>query len=141
MPIRLWSTVETQLQNPVSAWGRSKRRDGAFTATAMTCLLGSPKRLQERDDLVDFVPGQSPVGHPGAFLGAHRLHGRGVLHPSLQVVGGVLEDRSGEGLPGLEMGEVGTDPSVGVALDAERGVTGEAAALAGEELVAVGGRA
>src|SRR5437879_11203126 len=119
MPIRLWSTVETQLQNPVSAWGRSKRRDGAFTATAMTCLLSSPEGLQERDDLFDFLFVQSPVGHAGAVLGAHRLHGRRVLHPSLQVVGGVLEDRSGEGPPGLEMGEVGTDSGSLVALDAE----------------------
>src|SRR5688572_13273195 len=65
IPMRLWSTVEIQLQKPCAAWGRANGRAGALvTATAMRGLLrgrrgqgqrGGPllQRLQERDELVD----------------------------------------------------------------------------------------
>src|SRR5438067_10523885 len=99
MPIRLWSTVEILLQKPLSVLGRSKRREGAFTASAMARLLGSPQCLEEGDDLVDLVLLQPPVGHAGALLRSHRLHGRRVGHPPLQVLGSVLERRSSERRP------------------------------------------
>src|SRR5581483_2628059 len=99
MPIRLWSTVVTQLQSPLSARGRSKRRDGASTVTAMTSLLdslrlthfsasrpGSFQRLEERHQVVDLLFGQVVVGHARALIGPHRLHGRWILYPPLQVL-------------------------------------------------------
>src|SRR5439155_13131733 len=77
MPIRLWSTVEIQLQKPCSDFGRAKGRAGArVTATAIVGLLserlppplsgGHPpfpgqsllEGLQERHELVDVRVGQ-----------------------------------------------------------------------------------
>src|SRR5947209_4230752 len=112
MPIRLWSTVEIQLQKPCSLFGRANGRAGArVTATAMVGLLferlspplsggrplspGRSRSLesgQERYELVDLGVGQVRAGlgqvrHPGALVGPHRLHGRRVVDPPVQVLG------------------------------------------------------
>src|SRR6266550_7213665 len=83
MPIRLWSTVEIQLQKPCSSLGRANGRAGArvVTATAIAGLLQSLEGLQERHQLVDLGVGEvgarlHQVRHAGAPVGPHRFHVR-----------------------------------------------------------------
>src|SRR5581483_3287923 len=92
MPIRLWSTVEIQLQKPCSLRGRANGRAGAWvTATAMVVLLPSSlEGGQERHELVDLGVGEGgarggEVGDARALLGPHWLHGRRVVDPAVQV--------------------------------------------------------
>src|SRR5882762_5596738 len=118
MPIRLWSTVEIQLQKPCSALGRANGRAGALvTATAIAGLLRRRRwwgvscrslleRLQERHELVDLGLREVEVRHAGALLGPHGLHGRRVAQPALQIVGVELEGGAGERRPALEVGQV-----------------------------------
>src|SRR5882724_7623796 len=125
MPIRLWSTVEIQLQKPCSALGRANGRAGALvTATAIAGLLRRRRwwgvscrslleRLQERHELVDLGLREVQVRHAGALFGPHRLHGRRVAQPALQVVGTEREGGAGERRAALEVGEVRPDPGGG----------------------------
>src|SRR5947208_12157712 len=97
MPIRLWSTVEIQLQKPCSAFGRANGRAGArVTATAIRSLLQSFERREERHELVDLRVREGELWHPRTLLGPHGLHGRRVLDPLVQVLGGDVERGPGE---------------------------------------------
>src|SRR4051794_20913969 len=105
MPIRLWSTVEIQLQKPCSAFGRANGRAGArVTATAIRSLLQSFEiqsfeSREERHELADLSVGEGQLRHTRTLLGPHGLHGRRVLDPLVQVLRGDVEGGPGERLP------------------------------------------
>src|SRR2546423_11993323 len=97
MPIRLWSTVEIQLQKPCSSFGRANGRAGArVTATAIRSLLQSFEGREERHELVDLRVRDGDLRHTRTLLGPHGFHGRRALDPLVQALGGDVERRAAE---------------------------------------------
>src|SRR5262245_3997230 len=107
MPMRLWSTVVSQLFQPDVLWGRVKLPSGRDTVVCpvvssrgavgrSTIAIGGSwllQRLEERDQLVDLVLLEVEIGHAADLLaaaglrqrrGVHRLLGRRVAEPRLE---------------------------------------------------------
>ncbi len=93
IPTRLWSTVVTQLHQPVFALGRANKPPEAATeAIRLLPCSSSVETLQVGDEGGDLILRQLKIGHLGPLL-----HARGVAQPSRQIALIVLEDRTGKG--------------------------------------------
>src|SRR6266542_4443087 len=105
IPIRLWSTVVIQLQNPVVAVGRRSRPLLAPSVRTLTVAIAarppSLQRHQVGDQRLHLLVGEPVVGHPRP-----RLHRGGVLQPPFQVGPVHGEDAAGEAVPAHQVREV-----------------------------------
>src|SRR6266508_4325114 len=105
IPIRLWSTVVIQLQNPVVAVGRRSRPPLAPSARTLTVAIAArPPSLQGHqvgDDRLHLLVGEPVVGHPRP-----RLHRRGAVQPPFMVGPVRGEDAASEAVPAHQVREV-----------------------------------
>src|SRR3954470_8421399 len=117
MPIFLWSIVVNHDANPVTARGRRNSTDcsgggggssttGGSRTVAITRLRGmswrSLQRIQVGDEAVDLILRKVQVGHDRSGLGR-----RWIAQPCREVLVVELEHGTGEGVPALQVGEVG----------------------------------
>src|SRR5438128_9480838 len=112
-PIRLWSTVVTQLHHPLVAVGRASRRRGRgampYSPSPATEAIGSQpppslQRLEIRDQRVDLVLCEPEVRHVRSGLDRRRI-----VQPVAEVAGVVLEGGARERGPAGEVRQVGAD--------------------------------
>src|SRR6266511_1176317 len=105
IPIRLWSTVVIQLQNPVVAVGRRSRPPLPPSAGTLTLAIATrPPSLQGHqvgDERPHLLVAKPVVRHPRP-----RLHLRRILQPPLQVRLVHGEDTAGETVPAHQVSEV-----------------------------------
>src|SRR5918995_1973130 len=164
-PMRLWSTVVSQLRQPVVACGRVKTPSGrAVTAAPGVSSRGAVgrstiaisiglllQRLEERNQLVDLFLRQVQVGHASALRASldllgrgrvHRLLARGVAQPRLEVGAVDLAAVVGADLVGLDdLVAVLVDPQVEdrAGEGAAAHEVGEVGGVAGHQVVALAG--
>src|SRR5882672_7704240 len=104
MPMRLWSTVVSQLHRPVgSAWPAAAcARCWSSAVVAIRALLLVSAEVG--DEQLGLVGLDAEIGHQHTLL--HRLR---VLDPPGEVLVGVLEAARADVRSGADVGEVGAD--------------------------------